>query len=178
MVNIELGHKYTSDYNSKFNVEKYSKIIESLNLDSYEKVCLIDDYNKPLNLDLKQYISELESFNVNVFFESNFVNCDYLFEDLKEFLVTESFLKDNKKVTFFLKDSTKIPLKTNLSGRNVLHCPILTMSWYIHRLNIKNVTELHNILDKKFIKVERNVSTLLKNSSYKSFLDRINYSFY
>lgn len=126
MVNIELGHKYISDYNSKFNLENYQKIIESLNLDQYEKVCLIDNYNKPLNLNLEQYISELRSFNVNIYFESDFVDCDYLFEDLKRFLVTESFKKENKKVVFFLKDSIKIPLKTNISGRTIIHCPIVS----------------------------------------------------
>ncbi|MCX6786118.1 MAG: hypothetical protein NTZ18_04715 [Candidatus Komeilibacteria bacterium] len=183
--NIEYAHIYTDqDFNLEqiASIEKTKEIIQDLEKrkKTYSLVVLIDDYHPhQIKFDQQAFVSKLKNFNL-----------------MPDYIAFESKLADYKDdILNSLPPKEARELNKYLQKKEKLNCSFLIVGWYLLRLGFlpfknqlaikisKNEKpfcgqEIINILEKKYVSTEVNVSRTIKKSIFKDSLKKINNIFY
>lgn len=178
---IEYGHIYYEDIINQ-NIDE-DDIIKSINIakdlsarPNCVKTVLIDDKDYSLTKreksDTYKFISDYyESLGLKpnlIYFEKSFrMFKNNLYDRFdKDFLVTESFRRDNKRVEFLLDESRKIPLRQIFENGEDLTCQFLASIWSLCKSRTLSDNNVLTILNKKYAGVEDDIDVILSKAGY------------
>lgn len=202
--NIEFAHIYADEHFGESQIQSIKvlkKVIKKLDKQnkSYVLGVLIDDYHcvNP-QINIKQLIQKIESFDINVDFigfESKLTkHVNELIKKLpKEILRIDSFQSPQKEVLTLNCKSHKIGLRVSQYSTIRHTCAVLSAVWTLSRLGIYHLSRNQirkfsnkpfvakntiTILPKKYKTVEDKVIKIIEKANFDNLLSKINYEFY